>query len=74
MHTSNYVVRLLPNGEFAVVKSDVRLTAKNISDIDSNMIFNDGETAENVAMYREESRIKVESELENFWKLFDFAD
>lgn len=74
MPTSNYVVRLLPNGEFAVVKSDVRLTSKNISAIDSNMIFNDSETAEIVAMYCEESRIKVDRYLTEVDELFNFAD
>ncbi len=74
MTSSNYVVHLLPNDKFAVVKSDVRLTAKNVTSIDSSMIFDDSETAEIVAMYREESRIKVEQYLAGVDKLFDFAD
>lgn len=74
MTASNYVVHLLPNDKFAVVKSDVRLTAKNVTSIDSSMIFDDSETAEIVAMYREESRIKVEQYLAGVDKLFDFAD
>jgi len=74
MTTSNYVVHLLPNDKFAVVKSDVRLTAKNVTSIDSSMIFDDSEAAQITSMIENDIDAKIERELVELRKLFDFAD